>query len=108
MKTGATAIEPEPNDTPLEGDDYIRMNIDKANQQQDGSDAIVIGNVGNGTACEAAWRMKRLVSTKDFEVTSDISGAVWILIGTESGFEGLSELVYTRVLVSFWELSPSM
>ncbi|MCC2606846.1 hypothetical protein [Planctobacterium marinum] len=93
VKMGATEIEPEQLD--------FYMNIDKGNQSQPGNDAIVIGNiVAEGANCEGtAFGEKTLeVALEDgFEVQSSASGELWIMIGTDSGYEGLTDMYYTEV-----------
>ena len=37
-------------------------------------------------------RMEQHSLGRDFEVTADRDGAVWFIVGTDSGFEGLTTL----------------
>lgn len=95
VKAGATAIEP----VPVTVDDFVTMNIDHGAQSEEGEDTLVLGDVGNGTNCEVAWVMKELSSTLPLRVTADDTGALWLLIGTDSGHESRTEIVYTMVRV---------
>ncbi len=100
MKAGATAVRPEPVDQ----DGYYQMNIDKGNQASDGDDAIGIGHVGNTISeCTDPWifEMKTLESTEVFEAETDAEGVIWLLVGTDSGFEDHTELYYTRYRAAF-------
>lgn len=38
------------------------------------------------------------------EVTTDASGCLWLIVGTDSGFEGLSAFYWSRI--SYW-LTPA-
>jgi hypothetical protein len=99
LKVGAAPIRPEP----VVDDGYYQMNIDKGNQFQDGSDAIRIGDVANSnTDClDWVWEMKTVESQDPFQVTADAEGTVWVIVGTDSGFEARTELFYTRVQADF-------
>ena len=102
LKAGAAPVRPEPVDE----DGYYQINIDKGNQFQGGSDAIRIGDVANSnTAClDWVWEMKTVESQDPFQVTADAEGTVWVIVGTDSGFEARTELYYTRVRADFQPL----
>lgn len=93
MKLGATEIEPEQLD--------FYMNIDKGNQSQPGNDAMVIGNVvTEGANCEGTeYGIKtiEIAEADGFEIQSSPTGELWIMIGSDSGYEGLTDLYYTEV-----------
>ncbi|GGY61210.1 hypothetical protein GCM10011613_00740 [Cellvibrio zantedeschiae] len=95
VKAGAAKIEPKPvND----GTGFYLMNIDKNNQATGGSDTMVIGNIGNGLACEStdqSYKKKTLKSeTGKFTTYSDANGALWVIFGTDSGFEGTTTIYF--------------
>ncbi len=102
LKVGATPIRPEP----IDDDGYYQMNIDKGNQLSSGSDAIRIGHVGNTVSECTDWifEMKAVESEEVFEATTDSDGALWLIVGTDSGFEARTELYYTRYRATFREL----
>lgn len=101
LKAGATVDEP----TPIleEGDiqDYLRMNIDKGNQAQDGSDMYGLGTIGIEGEEFRYVLIERDNSERPFTVTSSPEGTLWLIVGTDSGFEGLTELYYNRITVTF-------
>ncbi len=101
IKAGATDIEPES----VLVDGFYLMNIDKGNQSTSGENAVVLGDVASSQPCgpeaEAQWELKQLFGTETVEVTSDSDGRVWLLVGSDSGFESLTSLYYTRVLATF-------
>jgi len=73
------------------------LTIDKGNQSQGGQDAVVIGTVGNLSGTET-WELKVLRSEPgSLTITPDRGGALWLLVGTDSGFEGRTSLYYTRI-----------
>ena len=100
VKAGASDVEPLPV---LEGD-YLRLNIDTGNQSQGGEQAVVLGNVANSRPCEQSpqWELKSFpAQSVPAPVTASGDGHVWLLFGTDSGFEGKTEIYYTRISVTF-------
>ncbi|QNL48409.1 hypothetical protein H8S90_16630 [Olivibacter sp. SDN3] len=99
MGVGASFEEPvsEPNDN-----NFYEMNIGKINQCcTDGEDMVVIGDVANGTE-EYVYTM--LSNTGEFVAQTDDAGSIWVIVGTDSGFEGETALYYTSVEAVFKEL----
>ena len=95
VKAGASTIEPIAE----EGDNrHLRMNIDKGNQSQDGESMVVLGNVANPDVQGSEYRIKTL-DNADLPITvnTDSEGQVWLIVGADSGFEGLTALYYTRI-----------
>lgn len=100
LKAGAAVIEPMPID--VDGD--YRMNIDKGNQSTGGVDAIVLGDIANGSedCLDSPFLMKNLSNIEEpFTVTTDVEGRVWLIIGTDSGFESTTELFYSGIEARF-------
>jgi len=99
FKVGASADEP----VPLLGEEGIRLNLDKGGQSQGGSDATVAGNIANGLECTEENRGKFVLierrQTHENLVRSAPNGEMWIFVGTDSGFEGLTSLYYSRIVV---------
>ena len=101
VKAGASRIEPESVDV----GGFLQMNIDKGNQAIGGENALVMGDVANSQTCgqgQPQWELKQLTSgAETIEVTVDGDGRVWLLIGTDSGFEATTRLYFTLVLATF-------
>lgn len=99
LKVGAVDKNPK---KVIQGDMY-RMNIDKGNQAQGGSDMIVIGNVGVGTNANSYALITRSNSITNAPImaTTNANGELWLIIGTDSGYPGTTTLYYTRVDVVF-------
>ncbi len=103
LKAGLTTTEPV---KVLDEDDYYRMNIDKGNQAEGGSDMMVLGHIGvarNTTQYTLIYRNNS--SANPFLFTTDASGDAWITIGTDSGFEGKTTLFYVSVDILFNEMA---
>lgn len=105
VKAGASSFEPlaEPG-----SEDHLRMNIDKGNQAGDGSQMRVIGDVANPEVVGDEYRIKNLSSGPDLlNVTADSEGRAWLIVGTDSGFEGLTSLYYDRISFALNHSDPS-
>lgn len=94
----AAAIEPL---TMQAGEEYS-MNIDKGNQAAPGKNALVLGNIANSsTNCgNAPYQEKNLASKTPLQVTADASGAIWLLLGLDSGYEAASQIYYKSIVVT--------
>lgn len=101
LKAGASTVEPT---TSLDDQDHYRMNVDKGNQSTGGPDAGVVGNIANGVQCEQAdgeyVKVKKTYTHKN-PVKADDSGNLWLLIGTDSGFEGQTGIYYAELEITF-------
>lgn len=103
LKVGASEREP----TPVSDDGETRLAIDKGNQSRGGENADVAGTIGNGISCEEAldadspYAMVTWEETLDTPVSTDDRGELWLFVGTDSGFEGRTDLYYDRVEVAF-------
>ncbi|PYJ98385.1 MAG: PEP-CTERM sorting domain-containing protein [Verrucomicrobia bacterium] len=99
VKFGATPVEPS---TVIEDDGTVRMNVDIGHQAIDGADAVVIGNIATSiTDCHnEQYELKELETLAPLVTRSDPRGTLWIFVGTDSGFEGKTSLIYTQVRVT--------
>lgn len=107
VKAGASVIEPDRVVTSFGTRPHYAMNIDKGIQANPGKDAIVLGNVANSqTNCSRfVYEIKTLESGPgSFAIQADQSGRFWLLVGTDSGYEGRTILYYTRLKVILLEL----
>ncbi|HEY3430595.1 MAG TPA: hypothetical protein VGK39_07965 [Cyclobacteriaceae bacterium] len=94
LKAGASLAEPKKE---LQSGMY-RLNVDKGNQEEEGIDMINIGHIGvsaNTTAYTIITRNNN--SSNEFLITTDASGEIWLIVGTDSGFEGSTSLYYTQI-----------
>jgi len=108
LKAGASMVEPE---VYLDSaTNYYLMNVDKGLGNGDsGEAASVTGHIANGlSADEIDMENPPYVSLKrqhahEYTVTASPDGELWLLIGTDSGFEGLTGIYYQSIAVT---LSP--
>ncbi len=101
LKAGASSIEPL---AVLQPNGWLRMNVDKGNQSQGGTAASVAGNIANGIDCEQAspyypFALIQRSHQHTTNVTANANGELWLLVGTDSGFEGLTRLYYQSMRV---------
>lgn len=96
VKMGAATQEPK---TVKDGEGWLRMNLDKGNQATDGAQARSVGTVGIGGS-EAVYKLiSRNNHSKPQVVTTDANGAFWLMVGTDSGFEGTTEVYWNTIEV---------
>lgn len=81
------------------------LNVDKGNQSQDGNYGRVIGNVAAAAlSCDGDNFASKTVTgagSTPLYFTSNADGSIWVYIGTDSGFEGLSRLYYQELELRF-------
>ena len=97
IKAGAVSIEPIKIANTIEN--YYRMNIDKSNQSQSGMDMKVIGNFANGSDLNV-YKIKQLNTSTPLNVRGNQQGEIWLVIGTDSGFEGKTTIFYNSIQVT--------
>lgn len=99
LKAGASRVQPESSQ---DENGIWRLNIDKGGQSSGGSNARVLGNIANGVE-DCLATPYRLITRDNFGdpllVTSDDQGQLWLLVGTDSGFEGTTALYYDTIRV---------
>lgn len=94
IKAGAVSVEPIKVLNTAEN--WFRLNIDKGNQSIGGTDMKVIGNFANGTD-QNTYKLKQLNTTTPLQVTANQQGEIWLVIGTDSGFEAKTEIYYNSI-----------
>jgi hypothetical protein len=101
LKAGASAIEPKK----ILEDGMYRMNIDKGNQAEAGNDMIVLGNIAVAqTTTQFTYITRNNSSKSGFYATTNSEGELWLIVGTDSGFEGKTILYYSQIDVLFNQL----
>ena len=104
VKAGASTVEPVAEE---DGNRYFRMNIDKGNQSNGGESMVVLGNVAHPDVVNKEYRIKTLDNVPlPLTVTTDSGGGVWLIVGTDSGFEGLSRFYYARISYILTPVQP--
>lgn len=104
VKAGASTDEPL---APEDDSGYFRMNIDKGNQSNGGESMVVVGHVAHPAVAGEEYRIKTLGnSASPVKVTADGEGRLWLIVGTDSGFEGLSAFYYSRIACTLAPVEP--
>lgn len=99
VKAGASSKEPTKY---LEGDFY-KFNLDKGNQLEGGKELVTIGDASNGLSEPGFKVVNRNNTSKLVTVKPNEKGEIWLCVGTDSGFEGLTVLYYDKISVSVRE-----
>jgi hypothetical protein len=87
----AGILDKEPLAIPTPGKDSMyRMNVDKGNQSVGGKDAKVLGNIVKPDSAKEGFH--RVDFKYSAIVKSNAKGQLFLLIGVDSGFEGLTTL----------------
>ena len=94
IKAGASTNEPMK--VLDNSDNNYRMNIDKGNQSIGGTDMKVIGDFANGTDL-TIYKIKQLNTATPLNVQANQQGEIWLVIGTDSGFEGKTTIFYNSI-----------
>ncbi|MCE2526003.1 MAG: hypothetical protein J4G00_00475 [Actinomycetia bacterium] len=86
---------------------HYRMNIDKGNQARSGTQMVVIGDLAHPDVSGSEYRIKTLdISGSPVTVEADSAGNAWLIVGTDSGFEGLTHLYYHRITYTLTPVEP--
>jgi hypothetical protein len=96
VKAGASASEP----IAVPGQDALyRLSVDKGEQSNGGSHAHVLGDIAKPDDGTELFALIERRSSLPLSVTSSPEGTLWLFFGTDSGFEGTTNLYYTRLEV---------
>lgn len=97
-------MEPEPY---IDENDYWMMNVDKGGGNSgEGDAATIVGTIENGLPAEEVDLSNPPYVTLErahehgYTVTASDDGELWVLVGTDSGFEGLTGIYYQSISVT--------
>jgi hypothetical protein len=100
MKVGAASVEPR---AVVESGNYV-LNLDKGNQAVGGVNMIIIGDISipaNATGYELTSRSNSAGGSNLYKnpvvATTNSNGELWLVVGTDSGYEGITTIYYTRI-----------
>lgn len=101
LKAGAAHHEPIVIVDDSSGGPMFRVTVDKGEQTQGGKEMSVAGDIANGadpSQCDA-HRFQTFTRTHEHStpVTATATGDLWLLVGTDSGYEGLTRLYYQQI-----------
>ena len=95
VKVGAASSEPVVS---ANAAGLLIVSVDKGHQSNGGTEMVVIGNVASEDVVDDDYKIKSMGNRfSPLTVTSNADGDLWLIIGTDSGFEGLSALYYSNV-----------
>lgn len=100
LKAGATGIEPK---KVIEGTQYT-LNVDKGNQGSSGETTVVLGDIAVGYDTQEYTLINRsnaLNNPNPFIAKSNSKGELWLMVGTDSGYEGTTTVYYTKISAVF-------
>jgi hypothetical protein len=91
MVVAASADEPK---TVKQADGNYRVNLERGNQAESGRQGKVLGVQGSDDlACDSGkWVAQTRKSDEAIELQADKDGKLWIMLGTDSGFEAANAL----------------
>lgn len=107
LKLGASTHEPM---ALTAADGWLRFNFDFGQQSESGENAKVVGTLANSYSCDAGpsapWELETL-STRghNLRARTDAAGALWVVAGSDSAFEGRTDWYLTALRV---RLEPVM
>lgn len=97
VKCGVASKEPENS---LDSLNHFCLNIDKGSQSTSGSDMIVVGNLAKEEINRPGEYEFNEIETKVIART-DKAGTAYLVIGTDSGFEGVTSFYLDDISVSW-------
>jgi hypothetical protein len=97
LKAGAVSFEPK---KVLKDGFYELANVDKSNQAQGGKDVALLGNIGTSNDSAGYQLITRTNANAPISVRTNVNGELWLIVGTDSGFEGLTTLYYSKINVT--------
>jgi len=71
------------------------INVDKGIQANGGTEMQVLGNIEKTESTDDSFEYKHFEN--NIVVTTNDKGEVWLIIGTDSGFEGLTQIYLTNI-----------
>lgn len=104
VKCGITPTEPVAMVAENRGLKYYCMNIDTGNQGDSGEDMVVVGDIAK-TENKRPGEYEFKEFQAEFDVAANIRGEVFLIIGTDSGFEATTSYYLDDISVS-WEDIP--
>jgi len=99
LKVGAASIPP---DRAADSGGNYRLNVDKGEQSTGGANAVVVGDLANGSfdcGVPPYRRITRDNRGRPLRVSTDAQGTLWLLVGTDSGYESTTALYYDTIRV---------
>jgi hypothetical protein len=112
LKAGASPAEPLALLTASRPTPWLEMNVDfggGSGLYKDALAASSTGTIANGQPCESSthpWVSIQRSHQHTALVNANSKGELWLLAGTDSGYEGLTQLYYQRIDVTLTPVNP--
>lgn len=99
LKAGGSELEPKK----IIENDYYRLNIDKGENLDSGETLIAFGDIGVSPSLTEYVAISRsnANSYQPLLVRSNSKGEIWLVVGTDSSYEGINTVYYTSINVVF-------
>lgn len=102
MKAGLLSSAAKVVEVKEAGETYLRLNADKGNQKTEGKDMKLIGNISKPEPDKAGYQA---IPFEFFATAkSNAAGELFLIIGTDSGYEGLTTLYYNNIKATLTEV----
>lgn len=85
----------------IQSEGAYRLDIDIGKQTFAGKDSTVLGDIEKPRDGTDRYALITRESNKAFECTTASDGSIWLLFGTDSGYEGETALYYTAFEATF-------
>lgn len=98
LKAGATYSEPK---TMIEDGNHV-LNVDKGENVDRGEDMLPLGNIGTTESSknfQLITRSNGETTSGPFIAKSNSKGEMWLIVGTEAAFHGVTTVYYSKVNV---------
>lgn len=92
LKAGASTTEPK---KVKEGNQY-HLNIDKGAQSEGSATVPVLGTIAAGEDV-TQYKLIQRSTQQPITIKTNDAGELWLLVGTDSGFEGETTLYYNKI-----------
>lgn len=85
-----------------------RANFDHGRQMSGGRDVVVLGDLAKQSGSEdSSYEIRQYTNAeKSFYATADGEGRLWLVMGTDSGYEGSTRIYLPRISVTLTPVQP--
>lgn len=99
LKAGASPNEPVKK---LANSIYT-VSIDKGQPAKDGTEMVILGTVSNAINKNTYVLVRRFNDDNPVIVKPDANGVIWLCVGVDTGYEGMTILYYDRIKATITE-----
>lgn len=98
IKAGFVSQEPKVEEENEGGNVYYKLNVDKGNQSVEGADMKIVGNMSKEDDGAEGFQPKSMSHAATLKTNA--AGELFVIIGSDSGYEGLTTLYLDNVSVT--------